>query len=172
MSPLSPFLSLPFSASITPSRSFAFTLPFAIPMLSPLSFLSPGYKLSSLFLSLSLFPSIFPRTPYLLFLSSLSMCPPFHFLSFSGLFPLPFALSPSHVLYHLRFHFTLLTLLLPTLRRPPRGGPFSIAEECTWDRSDKRNCANKYAHADNCTINRSWLVKRGRLNALTCSGYS
>lgn len=85
------------------------------------------------------------------------MCPLSHSLSFLSLFPLPFALSPSHFLFLFRFHFTLLTLPLPTLRRPPRGGPFSVAEECTWDRSDKRNCANKYAHADNCTINRSWL---------------
>lgn len=113
-----------------------------------------------------LFSSIFPRT---LYLSSLSICPPSRSLLFLGPFPLPFALSSSHVLFLFRFHFTLLTLPLPTLRRPPHGRSFSVVKGCTWDRGDKRNYANKYAPADNCTINRSWLVKRGCLNALTCS---
>lgn len=78
-------------------------------------------------------------------------------------------LSFFRVLFLFCFHFALLTLLLRTLRRSHRGRP--SFKGCIWDRSDKRNCANKYTSADNCTINLSWLVKTSRLNALTCSRY-
>lgn len=133
---------------------------------SPLSFLSPGCKLS---LPLSLhFPLYFPLLSsastlclsLLIFLLSLCVSFPL-FPSFFNPFSSPFASSFSRSLFCAVYPRVALSSTV--LSR--RGGLFFTVGRCTWDRGDKRNCANKYAPVDNCSINRSWMVKRGRLNA-------
>lgn len=167
-SPVHCLLSLPLRRS--PSRSLFH--PASQPRCwSPLSFLSSSCKPSHPSLppsSLSLY-LYFPSSSLSLLLSLLLRSPPPPpFLSFPPSFPLRVPLSRCS-------SFASILSFPPSLRYPPLCGPLatrralSAAKRCTWDRDDKRNCANKYAPADNCSINRRWLVKRGRLNALSRS---
>lgn len=125
-------------ASVTNSSpSLRFSLPFSFS--SSLLHTSLCILLS---LSLSFPLSLKPRRS----LSYFSLAP----LLFRSLF---YATYPSTFLVLSLSLF--LYLFLTVLSRDV--GLFSATKECIWDRRDKRNCANKYAPADNCSINRLWL---------------
>lgn len=130
------------ASSLSPSFSLAF--PPRDAGVSSL-FLEPRLQTLSLLLRLYIFPCTF---------------------CFSLSLSLPLRVSFSIFLESFLFALCILPLSFSILRCSPlrcplstvfsrRGGLFFTAGRCTWDRGDKRNCANKYAPADNCSINRS-----------------